>query len=229
MVRSTMVLVSALATGCVVVGDGGTWSPDSGSWTDSGWQPPASVDGELEVDWRVGGLGCEAAGITTVEVDLGGRVTAFPCADEAGVVQAPAGRYPLTLRGLDADGVARYDGHGGKVRLRATERTTAPSVVLYPIPARLDATWYFDNGRLCSANRITTVEASLLDRNDVLQATVTDACDVGRVSMAGVEPGDYVLLLLAREDSGEVTFSAGLELDVLAGDRLSLDVPLTAE
>ncbi|MEQ1568764.1 MAG: hypothetical protein ABMA64_24205 [Myxococcota bacterium] len=219
------------SSGCVVYRSAdSTWSSTSSSsstWTDPA--PSAGPHGEVEVSWQVGAGGCEAAGVDTVEVDLDGRVDAFPCADGGAVVEAETGKYDLVLRGIDVDGVARYGGWGGKVRVNRGEVTEVPTIVLAALPATVTATWYFDNGHLCAANGVTEVEANLFDEDDTLHATASSPCDDGTLTLDDVQTGPYVLLLLGRDASGDVTYSAQQQLSVLGGDAIGLDIMLLAE
>jgi hypothetical protein len=223
----TLVLLLA-ATGCVVVHDG--W--DSSSSTDSGsstWEPPPPAVGDVEVGWQLGSAGCEAGGVVDVEITLGTLVTTAPCADELAVVVAPAGWADLVLRGLDADGVARYEGSGGEVRVHAGELVTAPTVLLSALPASIQASWFFENGRLCASNGVVDVEASLFDANDVLRASEIDACEASELRLGEVQAGPYVLLVLGRDDVGEAVFRGEAVIEAGRGDRIAVDVMLQPE
>lgn len=228
--RSWALLVVFVAvTGCVVYRD----DFDDSSWSSSGSStttpPPPSAEGQVAVSWRVGSAGCEAAGVETVEVDLDGFVEAFPCADESATFDAPSGRHPLTIRGLDAAGVARYAGDGGPVKVRRGEVTTASTVVLSGLPAQIGATWYFENGRLCAANGVGDVEVDLFDIDDTLVATATVACDTASAHLEDVEAGQYVLVVLGRDGDGEVVYSGDTLVDAGRGDTVDLDVVLVSE
>jgi hypothetical protein len=219
------------AIGCVIYKDDAEWitgGDESSTWTSSTTPgtDPGPADGRLEVDWQLGSSGCEAAGIATVEVAVGGMAWAFACTDGTAVVDVPAGRHELVLTGIDADGAPRYSGDGGRVRVRAGQLSTAPTVVLSALPASLSASWFFDDGHLCAANGVDLVEANLFDENDVVQASAEVECDVGVLSFDEVEPGAYVLLLLGRDEDGAVSYSAELQLAVQPGDQLGFDLML---
>ena len=224
-----MVVGLAAAAGCVVYPDrydqtSTDWSSD---WTD-GTSTPAP-EGELAVGWRVGSTGCEAGGVETVEVELGDVVEVFPCVDEGATFTASAGRHPLTVRGLDADGMARYAGDGGTVRIERGELTTAPTVVLSGLPAQIEAHWSFDNGLLCAANGVRDVEVDLFDTDDTLVASETVRCDAARVGLADVQAGAYVLVALGRDAEGAVVYSGESTVEAGRGDDLELELVLAPE
>jgi hypothetical protein len=212
-------------SGCIVYADGtSTWSGSSSST----WSTPAPPrDGQIEVSWQLGGDGCEAAGIDVVEVDLDGDVTAFPCVDGGGLATARTGKHRLEMRGLDPQGVVRYEGAGGRVQVRPQVVEVAPTVVLAAMPARLAVTWYFEDGHLCGANGVVDVEADLFDDHDTLAASTTTGCEDGEIVLEDVEAGSYVLMLLGRDGNGQATFRADLAIDAQPGDFLSVDLMLS--
>ncbi len=112
---STMLVV--WMSSCVVYTDdlntkAGWGDSDSSTWA------PASQEGQLEVDWLLGSSSCEEAQIASIEIDLGGTSQLFDCAEGSALATAPTGQHDLILRGLDADGIARYEGDGGRIRIR---------------------------------------------------------------------------------------------------------------
>jgi len=221
--------VAVASSGCVVYADGseGSSSSSSTDWTQEDVGPHAK--GQIDATWQVGADGCEAAGVETVEiVHRGVSLGSFPCADGEAVVDAPPDRGVLELTGSDADGVVRYAGEVGRVRVYAGQTTTAPTVLLEPLPATVAVTWYFENGHLCSANGIQEVEIDLFDANDVVQHQGTTSCDDGRFSFDGVEPGTWSLLLLGRTGHGDAAWRASADLELQGGDSVREDLMLSA-
>ncbi|MEQ1567086.1 MAG: hypothetical protein ABMA64_15715 [Myxococcota bacterium] len=209
-------VVLAMATGCVVY----KGSDDTGVF---------QTDGEIQLTWQVGSTGCEGSEVDTVQVDLGGFVDSFACADGGATMSAPAGTYTLSLAGLDAGGVARYGGDGGTVTVVGGQTYAAPTVVLSALPATISATWRFDNGALCSSNGVQDVDANLFDADDTLQASMTVPCDSAMLTLEDVEAGDYVLLLLGRDVGGTVVYSGEGQVGVERGDMVTVDVVLAPE
>lgn len=206
--------ILASATGCVVYKGG-----DSSS--------QAQGDGQVQVTWQVGSLGCDGAGVATVVVDLGSASEEFACADGQGTISASPGTYDLVLQGLDASGVARFSGDAGSVTVYAGQVSAVPTVVLSAMPATVDATWYFEDGHLCSANGVLDVEADLFDADQTIQATLTVPCDEGVATLEEVEAGSYTLILFGRDESGTVTYTGESQLSVERGDRIGVDVMLS--
>jgi hypothetical protein len=221
--RSWAVLVACTMVGCVVYrqDDSGssTWSSSTG----------APREGQVEVSWRVGSAGCEAAGVETVEVELGETGWSFDCADEGATMSLPEGGHPLVLRGLDADGVARYEGDGGRVRVRAGRTQSVPTVLLSALPARVAATWFFENGHLCSQNGVDQVEVTLFDDGDAIERSESVPCEEGTLEFEELEAGGYALLLLGRDSEGEVLYSGESQLEAGRGDQLSVEIVLIPE
>jgi predicted phosphodiesterase len=229
----TWALLAVLSTGCVVYADpNGGWSESSSTstWSGGGGGGGGGREGQIEVSWQVGASGCEAAGVDQVQVDFDGdALGTFPCADGGAVVDAPVDEAKLEAFGIDGQGVTRYAGDAGRVRVRANEVATAPTIVLSALPASIKATWFFDNGHLCGANGIDTVEADLFDLDDTLQAQDELPCDQGQVRFDQVESGDYTVLLLARDRDGQGRYVGQAPITVLPGDALAVDVMLTAQ
>jgi hypothetical protein len=219
-----MVMACAMAS-CVVHRQDDDWSSSS-TWS-SGTEAPRQ--GQVEVSWRVGSAGCEAAEVTTIEVALGDEVHAFPCGDEGAMVSAREGRHPLVLRGLDAGGVARYEGDGGRVEVQRGRVSSVPTVLLSALPATVAATWFFENGRLCSQNGVEQVEVTLFDDGDAIQLSETVPCEEGAIELEELEAGAYALLLLGRDGEGEVLYSGERPLDAGRGDQLSVEIVLVPE
>lgn len=214
-------LLVSVANGCVIYKQA-----DPTYYGSTISSPGEGREGDLEVSWQLGAGGCEAGGVELIEIDLGGFSNEFTCAEGSALITAPAGDYALSLRGLDADGIARYEGDGGRVTVRGGRTVAAPTVLLSALPVRIDASWYFDNGRLCSQNNVEQIELSLFDDQDSLQLSDTKRCDSGAYEIEEVEAGAYTLLLLGRAESGEVIYSGSSQFDGLRGDQITLDIPL---
>ena len=214
--RSSVVAVLfAFGTGCVVRHDDGSQD--------------GPQDGQVEVNWLVGSAGCEASGVTAVEVTLGSSSQTFDCEADGGVLTVPSGTYDVVLQGLDAESVPRYGGDGGTVTVYGGQTTSVPTVVLSSLPASLTVNWRFDNGYLCASNDVQDVEVNLFDEHDVLQGTIQTPCDDGVATLSDMEAGDYDLLVLGRDETGHQNWSARQPVSLLQGDEASVSVSLVAE
>lgn len=205
------------ATGCVVVGA----LPGT---TDTG---VPVVEGKVEVTWRVGTSTCEEAGITEVGIEIGSRTERFPCTDLAGAMTVPAGVFGLDAVGYDAEGLPRY-GASSEVVVEQG-RVTPVAVFLSSLPANISSTWYFDNGRLCGANGVETVDLSLYDLADNREVQLQAPCDDGAAYVGEVEAGDYILVLYGLDESGTPSWRGEVAATVTRGESAVLDVELLPE
>ncbi|MEQ1504427.1 MAG: hypothetical protein ABMB14_19455 [Myxococcota bacterium] len=209
-----LVVVAGWTTGCVVVHDDPTNEATIGS---------------VDVSWQVGPQGCEAAGVTDIAVDIGGVGGSFACDDEAASIDVPAGSYDLVLRGLDGQGIARYEGIETGIHVTGGQVTSVPTVVLSALPADVTVNWYFENGRLCSANEVDEVEATLFDLDDFATEPVTAPCDSSVLTIEDVQPGAYTLALLGRNAGGQLTWSGETEVTLDKGDSKTVEVQLVQQ
>lgn len=185
-------------------------------------------DGTIVVAWEVGASGCEAAGVTQVRVTVGDEADAtFACADGTASFEVPPDHYDVHLDGLDAQGAVRYGGDT-TVTVGAGMTVDAPTVVLSALPADLTVTWYFENGRLCSANGVEDVELTVFE-DDFVVDTVTAACDDGTASLEGLVAGTYDVTLFGRDAGGVSLFSGTETVDLGKGDAVVMEIQLVED
>lgn len=201
--------LAAALVGCIVHTQDGTTEDEPGT---------------IELSWSVGAGGCEAAGVTDIAVQVGQQTQTFSCLSGAATLVADAGTYEIDARGLDAEGTERYSGTVNVSVISA--QTVEAHVVLSALPAALQLTWYFENGRLCSANGVTTISATLFDDTDYLVDQIDADCDDGELQFDGLTAGTYAALLEAHDGSGVPLFDGEAGADLEKGDRLSLEVEL---
>lgn len=182
--------------------------------------------GTVEISWQVGPAGCDAAGITDVDVDIGGVGGTFACNDLQATLSVPQGSYELTLSGLDGTGFPRYEGVAHNVVVASGQVTSVPTVIMSALPASVSVTWYFENGKLCAANAVDTVEAVLYDQEFAVD-TVDAPCDDGILMIEDVQPGDYLVSLLGRDGGGIVVFGGESSVTLDKGDTADVEVVLS--
>jgi hypothetical protein len=188
---------------------------------------PELEDGTVVVAWQVGAAGCEAAGVETVEVAVGDEASgSFACADEQATLEVPPGRYDLFLDGVDAQGAIRYGGDGS-VTVGSGQSVNADTVVLGALPADLTVTWYFENGRLCSANGVSEVTITVF-QDDYPVDTVVAPCDEGSAALDPLVAGTYDVSLLANDGAGGA-FSGTETVDLGKGDAVMVEIQLLAD
>jgi hypothetical protein len=212
---SVVVGYAWLLAGCVVVDkdDDGTLIP---------------ADGTVNVTWQVGPTGCEASGVSSVEIAWDSGAQTFSCEDEAATFTAEPGRYLMSFTGLDAGGQARYGGEAD-VSVYSGQVTTVPTVVLSALPATVVATWRFENGALCASNGVESVDLNLFDQDDKLEQSLEVPCNDGIATLIDVDAGSYTLLVLGRDAAGLETFSGQVAIEAEKGDLAEVEVVLVEE
>ncbi|MCB9684671.1 MAG: hypothetical protein H6735_06530 [Alphaproteobacteria bacterium] len=182
--------------------------------------------GTIELSWTVGAAGCEAAGVADIEVQVGQQTQTFACAAGEATISAAPGRYDIDAIGLDADGAERYSGSTSVSVI--SDETSSAHVVLSALPAALRLTWFFENGRLCSANGVSDISATLFDDQDFLIDEQDVDCDAGELEFAELMPGTYAAVLVAHDGSGVPLFEGDATADLDKGDHLMVEVELFA-
>ena len=196
---------------------------------DDGENLPA---GNLRVNWLVGTSGCDQLGVETVAVLIEGgelsgtNVRTFQCGETSATITAlPAGIYNLTLRGRDGAGVDRFEGTYRNAEVRSGGTTTVPTIRLTALPATIDVTWYFDNGRMCAHNDIDVIGITLFeDEYEVLTAQAD--CALGVITIDEVPANTYIVDVVARDFEGIIQFNGQEEVEVDRGDLADLEVRL---
>ncbi len=183
--------------------------------------------GTLEVSWTLGPNSCEDAEIDRITIELDdATVREASCEDGAAVIEdLEPGSRQLSLTGLDAEGVRRFAAVPETVTITADGTTQADDVLLSALPSRIDVSWYFSNGRLCSTNAVEDVELSVW-QDGFLEGSTDAPCDDGTASIAGLSSGTFVLELRALDARGELVTTSELEVELEKGDRRELDVAL---
>jgi hypothetical protein len=97
---------------------------------------------------------------------------------------------------------------------------------LTAMTARIEVSWYFSNGRLCSANEVQQVRVDVWD-DGFLIAEPVSPCDDGYLDVRSLPSGDYHLELSGLEGpSQNPTFGGALDVSLEKGDVRQIDVSL---
>lgn len=209
--RSWLAIVAfGLATGCVVRDD----------------EEPEGSTGTVELSWQMGPSGCVAAGITEVEVDIGGVGGTFDCEEGGATIGVPAGTHDVVLTGVDATGDERFGGEELGVVVTAGETTVVPTIVLGALPASLTVNWSFANGQLCTPNGVEEVEAFLFDEADVIQGQLAGACDEGTFTLEDIDADSYTLRLVGKDEGGTEIVSGTADVLLERGENSEVSVVL---
>ena len=188
--------------------------------------------GNLAVSWLVGTSGCDQLGVETVAVLIEGgelsgtNVRTFQCGETSATISGlPPGIYDLTLRGRDAAGVDRFQGIYRNAEVRSGGTTTVGTIRLTALPATIDVTWYFDNGRMCAHNDVDLIGITLFeDEYEVLTAQAD--CALGGMTIDEVPANSYIIDVVARDSDGIIQFNGQEEIEVDRGDIADLEVRL---
>lgn len=183
--------------------------------------------GQVEVSWQVGPSGCEASGVTEVDVEVGGVGGTYDCGADRATLTVPAGTHILSLSGIDAGGVARYGGET-PVTVIGGQTSRVPTVVLGALPAAVTASWYFDNGRLCSQNGVEQIDMTVFDE-DFIEDTSVAPCDSGELTIDGLRSGVFVISLVGRDASQQITFQGETQVTLEKGDHSIVEIPLVQQ
>jgi hypothetical protein len=218
--RFALIPTLLAALGLVAVGCG-----DDGSSL-----PPGNVN----LHWLVGSSGCAQARIETIAVfitgerALGTDVRTFACRDNGALLTGlPPGVYDFSLRGRDAQSVDRFGGELRGVEVRSNGTTTPGSVRLSALPAELRVSWYFENGRMCSFNRVATVDVVLFEDEYEIYSTSAE-CAAAEIELTDVQADTYVVDVLGLDEGGRAMYAGQQEVTVDRGDRVSVEVRLQA-
>jgi len=208
-------VAATLMAGCVVNAPG--------SDTDDGRTMEPLGDGVVEVSWLVGASGCEANGITVVEIAIGDTVSEVACDIGTTRLQVEEGDYTLVATGLDADGIARFEAMEALVSVFADETTQLPTLVLSALPADLTLYWSF-GGKLCGRAGVDNVQVAIFDNEELIAPfpQVVD-CDPGVATFEGISAGTYSVALRGLDENDQAIFEAVEDIELFRGELAEFD------
>lgn len=202
------------------------WTLLTGCVITSRTTPPDVEPGSLVLTWSVGSGGCAEAGVTEIQIQMGNARETLACEEGGATITGDPGRYDVVATGFDADGVARYEGTTTVSVPEGGEATA--HVTLAALPASLEVTWYFENGRLCAANGVSEVHLVLFDEDDYVVAETTQPCDDGLATLDALSSGTYALHADALDDGGALRFDGDVDVVLDKGDAAVVEVELVA-
>lgn len=224
---------SALAlvlSACIIAppgfGDNDPWGDDDPT-TDSDDRGPFGSS-LVEFAWQVGAAGCIDAGVETIEVTMGSVSDVFDCLEGRGSIEVRTGTYDLLLEGLDSKGFARYE--GGVADVVVGDGATVPlgTIRLQARTGDLEATWRFEDGRLCGPNGVVELDLALIQNERIIEQVITDCAD-GIELLPGVVAGEYELQALGNDLDGFVTHRAVETVIVDQGELATTELVLVAD
>ncbi|MEN0062670.1 MAG: hypothetical protein AAGA48_11005 [Myxococcota bacterium] len=212
-------LSAALLAGCVID------APN----IDTDDTPEAFGEGTIEVSWRVGSSGCELAEVTDVQIQIGDLERTIPCTTGETSLQLLAGDYALLATGLDASGVARFEAREELVSVFEGETTVVPTLRLSALPATLTLFWKFENGSLCGANGVDSIDIALFNNEQIVAPfPIKTECSDGEEVFPGIPAGSYVVSMLGLNADDQADFEARQDVTLLRGEEASFELELVA-
>jgi hypothetical protein len=194
-------------------------------------EPAELPRGSIQVSWLVGTGGCDASGVADVAVVLNGgesgtSIRTYSCNQgQATLTDLEPGTYDISLRARDSAGVGRFGGTASNVVVRSEGTTTVPTVRLNALPATIQVTWYFENGRFCAYNNVETVEITLFEDEYEIYSTSV-ACDAGEAFLEDQQADTYIVDLLGRDPDGLARYNGQDEVTVNRGDSVAVELRL---
>lgn len=189
-------------------------------------------DGALALSWQVSPRGCESAGVVDVVATLDGprgTVKTFSCSDgTAEVHDLVPGRYDVTLEGLDERGQTIFESARESTQVHADGMARTPHIRLTAKPATFAVGWRFQDGRVCGAHAVESIDIRVFDKSDFELGQATFDCNDGVGDIGGFTAGDYVVEAVAQSDSGEI-FTGVATTFADRGQTVDVEVTLAAE
>jgi len=168
----------------------------------------SSANGTLAVNWEIRPRGCSQAGVEEVQVDLEfdeGTITeTYPCEQgRATIDELRPANYTLRVWGIDAAGDTTYEAESRTITVHGGGETVADPMRLTARPGDLRIVWRFDNGRVCGANQVETIDFAVYDTDDFRVRDRTFDCSRGSARISEVPPGEYLVELRAETEKSE--------------------------
>jgi len=171
-------------------------------------------DGNMRVSWTIGLSDpsiteCEAAGIETlvISLDSDGKTIEEEASCPSGTRTfsgIPANRYRIDVQGFDESGCTVYAGSSdGRIRPSTDGAPRPADVRLEPTGSvgEVNVSWRFEDGRLCGAHEVGSVEVTILS-GDETQVEKTVDCEDGVYFTSTIPAGSVDIRVEAT--SGEI-------------------------
>lgn len=169
---------------------------------------PPLENGSMALTWQVSPRGCDAAGVRDVSVTLDGPerlVDSFDCDSEGAEIRnLTPGTYRVSLDGFDVDGQVIFESEAESVVVHADGIARTPHLRLTAKPATLAIGWRFENGKVCGANGISTIDVRVFDKADYEIGGAQFDCNSGAGEIGGFTAGTYVVEAVAVSDDGPI-------------------------
>lgn len=189
--------------------------------------------GVLSVSWRVSPLGCAESGVRNIEVALRGasaltteRLLVGCDAAGTAIDNLAPGKYLINLLGLNEDGKPIFETGEMAFGINAGEITDLGEQRLTAKQAALTVFWYFDNGRLCTANGIGDMAVAVYDTDGYLIEETSVSCESGGGIVENLKSGKLVIEVVGKGADGRGLYRGLQQVEVTRGDELNVEIAM---
>ena len=189
--------------------------------------------GALSLSWRVSPLGCADSGVDLVAIEIDGPSTpptaglVYACdVGRAVLEELDPGHYDIRLLGVDTTGKSTFVSESTSVGVSPKTITPVDQFRLTAKPARLEVSWYFDNGRLCSSNGVREIAIGVYDKDAYAIEEQVVQCESGQGVVEDLQSGSYLIEVLGMAADQTGLFQGLQPIDLKRGDQSAIEISL---
>jgi len=192
---------------------------------------PIEDPGGLSIQWRISPLGCGDSGVQIITAEIQGpsapSEVVYPCDTGRTLVDdLRPGRYVVRLYGIDQSGRATFASSEIAVGVSPGTITPVEPIQLTAKEARLDISWFFENGRLCAQNGVTDVSIGVYDHDAYAIDERSYACGTARGSVDGLQSGSYLIHVLGKGPDGVGLYQGIKAIELHRGDESVIEIEM---
>ncbi len=189
-------------------------------------------DGDIELRWDVAPMGCQEAEVERVSVVLeaGDREIddEFRCDRTSAMIRGVRpGTYSARLQGLDPEETPAFQGGIDEIAVRPATTVRPERVDLVALPASIEVSWRFDDGRTCSDAGVDEIELAVFDASEHEVHRSRHRCGAPAEVVTGLHTGSHLLRIAAQGDG--VTYAGAVERRMERAGEASVEILLAAE
>ena len=187
--------------------------------------------GGLSIQWRINPLGCLDSGVQIITAEIHGpsapAEVVYPCDNGRTLVDnLTPGRYRVRLYGVDASGRATFASAEINTGVSSGTITPVEPIQLTAKAARVEISWFFQNGRLCAQNGVTEVTIGVYDYDAYAIDEQSYECGTARGAIDGLHSGAYLIHVLGKGADGVGLFEGLTPLDLRRGEEATIEVEM---
>lgn len=186
-------------------------------------------EASVVVEWSVMPLGCESAGVKSVEVKLENERNTYAafgdCAMGKAVIDdVVPGRYEIDVYGEDAAGRVVFEGGIDEFDLRPGADMSTGVVELEPLPGMARVSWEFGAGADCASANAGRVEIMAYDGGYHEVGRAVARCGEGRAVLEELRAGQY--LVYGRTIGGHERYEGVTKVELGRAEAVDVAVEL---